>query len=725
MTTTTSAAQTVPKSTAETAAETAAIECLIRPRSIAVIGASADFHKLNGRVMKFLIDHGFQGAIYPVNPKYDEIAGIPCYPSVDDLPEAADLAVITVPAKLVNDAVAACGRKGVKAAVLFSSGFREVGGDGIRLEEELVATAKRAGVRVCGPNTIGLINCFDNAFASFTQYGYGENVTGPVAFISQSGAFGTAIAALARDRGIGLGYFISTGNECDLSVPEITHATLEDERIEVATAYVEGIKHGDNWIALGERALELGKPVVVTKVGRTDAGKRAAASHTGSLAGADEVFDGIAQQFGLIRARNEEHMMDLADAFMLCDLPEGPGVAVITQSGGAGVMMTDRAVELGLQVPQPCARVRESVSEVIPAFGSANNPIDVTAQFLMDPAVLRDSVVRVLEDPDIHIAVVWLQLMHDHVDLLVEIFRETKALAKKPFLVAWVGASDEAREKMRKIGVCMLRGGEPAIDAVAGLVRFADAKQRYGRVLAERNTEKPLDVDLDSQNGVVATVQAAAMLKQAGVRVADHVLCHSAQDAVDAAGRFKFAVALKIESPDILHKTDAGGVRLGLSASSEISTAYDEIVGAARQYNPTAKLAGVIVQKMAEPAVEMVIGLKRDPAFGNVVMVGLGGVFVEIMKDVAIRLCPVTLAEALHMLETLKGSAILDGVRGGPSVDRKQLAQMIVDVSRFGVALGDRLVELDLNPVFAGPDGAVAVDWLMVVSGGEMKEPKS
>lgn len=693
---------------------TSAIEKLIQPRSIAIIGASADFHKLNGRVMKFLIDHGYEGGIYPVNPKYDAIGDLKCYASVEDLPEAADLAVVTVPAALVSEAIAACGRKGIEAAVLFSSGFKEVGGEGVGLEQNLVATAGKAGVRICGPNTIGLINCFDNAFASFTQYGYGANVTGPVSFISQSGAFGTAIAALARDRGIGLGYFISTGNECDLSVPEITHATLEDERISVATCYVEGIKHGGNWIALAERALELSKPVVITKVGRTDAGKRAAASHTGSLAGAEEVFDGIARQYGLIRARNEEHMMDLADAVMLCDLPEGPGVAVITQSGGAGVMMTDRAIELGLDVPQPSEEVRASVSEVIPAFGSANNPIDVTAQFLMNPAVLRDSVVRVFDDPDIHIAVIWLQLMHDHVDLLVDIFKQAKALAKKPFIVAWVGASDEAREKMREIGVCCLRGGEPAIDAVAGLVQFAETKRRYEKVLAERAQSEIPASSLGKHRGIVGSIAAGAMLAEAGVTLPQHALCRNAGEAVAAAKDFGGKVALKVESPDILHKTDAGGVRLGLEGEGAIETAYEQIVAAAARYEDGAKIDGVLVEAMVDPAVEMVIGLKRDPAFGNVIMVGLGGVFVEVMKDVAIRLCPVTSAEALHMLDTLRGASILDGIRGDPVADRSKLAQMIVDVSRFGAVSGDDLVELDLNPVFAGPEGAVAVDWLLV-----------
>ncbi len=691
-----------------------AIEKLIRPRSIAIIGASADFHKLNGRIMKFLIDHGYKGGIYPVNPKYDMIGTLTCYPAVDDLPEAADLAVITVPAKLVNDAVAACGRKGIEAAVLFSSGFKEVGSEGIRLEEELVSTAAQFGVRLCGPNTIGLINCFDNAFASLTQYGYGENVTGPVAFISQSGAFGTAIAALARDRGIGLGYFISTGNECDLSVPEITHETLEDDRIRVATAYVEGIKNGDDWIVLAERSLALGKPIVVTKVGRTDAGKRAAASHTGSLAGADEVFDGIAQQFGLIRARNEEHMMDLADAFMLCDLPKGPGVAIITQSGGAGVMMTDRAVELGLEIPQPIEAVCASISKVIPAFGSANNPIDVTAQFLMNPAVLRDSVVRILDDPNIHIAVVWLQLMHDHVDMLVDIFKQTKDLTKKPFMVAWVGASDEALEKMRGIGVCCLRGGEPAIDAVAGLVQFAMARRRYEKVLKERRKGALPRVSLDNYSGVLGTVEAGALLQKAGVRVPEHVLCQTPEEAAAAASKFSSSVALKIESRDILHKTDAGGVRLGLGELKTVKAAFEDITRETALFNPAAVLDGVIVARMVEPGIEMVIGLNRDPSFGNVIMVGLGGVFVEVMEDIAIRLCPVTPVEAIHMLDSLKCAPILKGARGGPQVDKEKLAQMIVDVSHFGASIGEELVELDLNPVFAGPDGAVAVDWLLV-----------
>tara|TARA_B100000674_G_C37963360_1_gene973250 strand:+ start:1552 stop:3645 length:2094 start_codon:yes stop_codon:yes gene_type:complete len=690
------------------------IEKLIQPSSIAVIGASADYNKLNGRVMKFLIDHGFSGEIYPVNPKYDIIGGLKCYSNIDDLPKPADLAVITVPAHSVVKAVESCGLKGIKAAVLFSSGFKEIGGKGAALEATLVATAKRVGVRICGPNTIGLINCFDNAFASFSQYGYGKNIVGSISFISQSGAFGTAIAALARDRGIGLGYFISTGNECDLSIPEIAYATLKDPRIDVITCYVEGLKHGENWISLAELALASSKPIVVTKVGRSAAGKRAAASHTGSLAGADEVFDGFSEQYGLIRARNEEHMLDLADAFMLCDLPEGRGVGIITQSGGAGVMMTDRAVELGLNVPKPCRKVMSAIKEIIPSFGSANNPIDVTAQFLINPEVLRDSIIRLFDDPDIHIGVVWLQLMHDHVDLLINIFEQTKLRAKKPFLVAWVGASDETIKKMRAIDVCCLRGGDPAIDAVAALVQFSEAKCRYKVPITENRGKKITGVSLMGHSGIVPSDYAGDLLSKAGVSVPKHKLCKSSAAAVAAAKQFGPGVVLKIESPDIHHKTDVGGVKLALTGRSAIEDAYAEIISTVAANAPNARIDGILVEEMVEPATELVIGLKRDPTFGNVIMVGLGGIFVEIIKDVAIRLCPVTIVDAHHMLDNLKCSEILDGTRGSQAANKEQIAQMIVDVSELGSALKDSLVELDLNPVFVSVNSAIAVDWLMV-----------
>lgn len=364
------------------------LEQLLSPRSIAIVGASADFGKINGRPLKFLLAKQYPGRIYPVNPKYRSIAGLVCYPDAASIPDEVDLAIVAVPAALVPAAIEDLGRKGVPAAVVFSSGFGELGVEGARLEAELKARAHAAGMRICGPNCLGLVNAFDRVIATFGQYGDGPTPPGPVAFVTQSGAFGTAIAALARRRDLGLGYFVNTGNEADVTFAETMDAVLADNRIRVGAGYVEGFKDGAELCRLAERSLALGKPLVLTKVGRTTAGARAAVSHTGSLAGEDRVFAGIARQFGLVRARNEEHMLDLVEAFTYCGLPQGNGIGVVTQSGGAGVLMADRAEELGLALPELSAATADAMRRAIPGFGTAANPVDITGQFVAEPQLL-------------------------------------------------------------------------------------------------------------------------------------------------------------------------------------------------------------------------------------------------------------------------------------------------------------------------------------------------
>src|SRR5688500_9142521 len=311
---------------------TGSLSPLLRPRSIAIVGASADFRKINGRPLKFLLDKQYAGAIHPVNPKYDRIAGLTCYPDAAAIPGDVDLAIVAVPAALVPAAIEDLGRKGVPAAVVFSSGFGELGAAGARLESELKDRARAAGIRVCGPNCLGVVNAFDRVMASFGQYADGPTPPGPVAFVTQSGAFGTAIAALARRRDLGLGYFVNTGNEVDVTFAEVMHEVLSDARIRVGSGYIEGFRDGAELVRVAEQALALGKPLVLTKVGRTASGARAAISHTGSLAGEDRVFAGIARQFGIVRARNEEHMLDLVEVFTFCDAPAGNGIGIVTQS---------------------------------------------------------------------------------------------------------------------------------------------------------------------------------------------------------------------------------------------------------------------------------------------------------------------------------------------------------------------------------------------------------
>lgn len=690
------------------------LEALLKPRGIAILGASKDLNKLNGRPLKFLIRAGYKGRIYPINPKYAEIAGIKCYPDLESVPDPIDLAIVGVPARAVLESIRALGEKGVPSAIVFASGFGEMGAEGARLERELAAAARAAAVRVLGPNGLGLINAFEGVLATFSQYGNGETPAGPVGFVTQSGALGTAIAALARARGLGLGYFVNTGNEADVTFVDAMGAVLEDARIRVGTGYIEGLKDGDGFCRLARHAVAIGKPLVVTKVGRTKAGARAASSHTGSLAGEDAVFDAVVRQFGVIRARNESQMLDFADLLATSPLPEGRGIAIITQSGGAGVMMADRAEELGLDVPVLGDETRAALKKVLPPFGALSNPVDVTAQFIAEPTILKESVRLVLEDPKIAVAIIWFQLMTEFVDSLVAIFTDIKKTVTKPFVVSWVAGPERGVKALRDLGICVLTGGEPAVDAVAGMVRYAEARRR---LLAEPSAEATRSASplLPSRHGIAPTMAAAEALATAGIPLAKARLAASPDEAVAAADAIGYPVVVKVESPDLPHKTEAGGVKLGLKDADAVRAAYGEVVASARRYKAEARVDGVVVQEMASGVVECVVGLRRDPTFGMIVMAGLGGIFIEALKDVVFRKAPVSETEARLMLAELKGAAVLSGARGRPAVDGAALARLIAVVSRFGAAHADRLQELDLNPVLASPAGAVAVDWLMVL----------
>lgn len=684
---------------------------LLSPRAIAIVGASSEFGKINGRPLGFLLKSGYAGALYPVNPKYEHIGGLRCYPAVAAIGAPVDLAIIAVPAALVLAALADLKLARVPAAVIFSSGFGEMGEAGRAREAEVKAAARDAGVRLCGPNCLGLINAFDRVIATFSQYADGPTAPGPVGFVTQSGAFGTAIAALARSRGLGLGYFVNTGNEADLSFAEIMDAVLDDPRIRVGAGYLEGVKDGAALVALADKARCAGKPLVLTKVGRTDAGARAAASHTGSLAGADAVFDGVMRQHGVIRARNEEQMLDIVEVLAYCAPPAGRGLGIVTQSGGAAVLMADRAQELGLDVPSLSADTQAALRKAIPGFGTANNPVDVTGQFVANPGLLRDAVLATLADAAVHVGIVWIQLMEAHVETLAALFAEIKARASKPFVVCWVAAPERALQLLHAQGIAVLRGAEPAVDAVAALADHAGTQRKDRRATANGPA-----IDTGRlRPGVMSSLEAAGLLKSFGIPLADGRLGSTADEAAAAADHIGYPVALKIESPDIAHKTEADAVRLNLPTAQAVREAFKTVVANARRHDPHAVISGALVQPMAGGDTEMVVGLQNDPVFGPVLMLGLGGIFVEVLRDVVFARAPVTPVQAMEMLDHLQGRRLLDGVRGRPPVDRAAVAALAAAVSRLGAALGPRLAELDLNPVRCGPDGAVAVDWLLVL----------
>ncbi|WP_292444809.1 acetate--CoA ligase family protein [Methylibium sp.] len=696
-----------------------AIAALIHPRSIAVIGASSDLSKINGRPLKHLMDKGYTGRILPVNPKYAQIAGLTCYPTVANLPEAADLAIVAVPASEVFKSIDALGQRGVRAAVIFSSGFGETGPEGLAMEHALAECARSHGMVLCGPNCLGFVNAFENVYATFSQYADGETGPGPIAFVTQSGAFGTAIAALARERGLGLGYFINTGNQADLDFSELMLSVIEDPRIRVAAGYLEGLDDGASLIRLARRCRELNKPLVLTKVGRMASGQRAAASHTGALAVTDAVFDAVIRQYGVLRARNEEQMLDMLEALSQDRCPCGNGLGIATQSGGAGVMMADRAEEVGLVVPELTPATTSRLAEVMPAFGAAGNPVDVTGQFVARPELLRESVVALLDDPNIHIGIVWLQLMTAHVDTLVHIFCEIRDRTTKPLFVCWVAAPADAMQKLRAQGIVVFTAGERAVEAAAALARH-HAFQR--KALADKSAAvkalhiMPVDATAGGiVDGVQPSVQATEWLRAAGVPMAAVSLARDEDQAVAQWRAVGSPVVLKIESPDITHKTEVGGVILKLNDEGAVREAYRTLMQRAREAMPHARLEGVLVQGMAQGHLELVVGVQRDPVFGMIVMVGLGGVLVEVLKDVAFRHAPFDADEAQAMLRELRMTALLDGVRGQPAVDRTAIAHMLSRLSHWAAAMHPLLAELDLNPVLVGADGPIAVDCVMVL----------
>ena len=701
-------------------APAADLQPLLAPKGIAVIGASADANKLNGRTVKALVDRGYAGLICPVNPKYETICGQRCYPDVASLPPGIDLAVIITPTETVVPTLRAMRGKGIGAAIVFSAGFSETGAAGAALEDEMRRVAQENGIRLLGPNCLGLINAFDKVIATFSYFAQSDIPAGSLGFVSQSGAFGTTTATLARQRGLHLGYFANTGNEADLGFSEVMAGVLADPRIQTAAGYIEGLRNGASFQQAAGMALAQDKPLIVTKVGRTGSGARAVASHTGALAGEDRVFDAVARQYGVTRARNEEQLLDFIETLSISAVPRGRRIGIVTRSGGAGALLADRADELGLMLAQFTPETKARLAEIVPSFGSTANPVDVTAQGVVNPNMLRDSLLAVLADPGVDIGVLWLAFSGDDADRLVDGFADIRRQTDKPFVISWVGASPAVHERMRKAGVPLLRGPEPAIDALHALVRQAEVRSARRADTAELAAQPaPAPLALPPVAGVVDTATAAKLLLDAGVPLAPVELARSGAEAAAIGERLGFPVALKIESPDLPHKTEVDGVRLGLKDGGAAAAAFESVVASARRLAPSARITGVTVQPMARPGVELVVGVKRDPVFGPVVMVGLGGILIEVLGDVALRHAPIGEAEAHRMLNELRGSVVLDGVRGKPAVDRAAIARLVAKVSQFAAAAGDRLLELDLNPVIAGPDGAVAVDCLMVLADEE------
>lgn len=696
------------------------LDTFFAPNSIAIIGASRDEKKIPGLLLTFLRRNGFSGAIFPVNPSYENIGDLLCYPSIGAIGKPVDLAIVIIPARAVLGALQDCAAAGVKNAIIISSGFAEEGGERADMQAEIAELAKRTGMRISGPNAEGFYNEPQRIAATFSptvdvKPDSPRLLATPrrVGIIAQSGGIGFAIYNRAKAMGVAVSNVISTGNESDLAAGEFLDYMAQDANTDVILLFIEGIRDPQMFVAAAQRAAESGKPVIVTKVGRSGAGERAAASHTASMAGWTAAYDAVFAKYGFIVSHDLDEAVAIAAAFASAPLPRGERVAIVTVSGGAGAWMADTLAAEGLQIPELSDGLQAQVRALIPSYGSPRNPVDITAQAVHSGGLQK--IVELLErssDVDVIVVVVSLSsearipVKRDEIKPLID--RQIKPI----LFFTYTLPSQFARTELAASGIVAFSGIAAfgrAISRLVGRSRFMPVKS-----LA---LEMPrLTFPTGAVPEKLSEYESKTLLREGGISVPEGRLVRDQSQLAGALSGISFPVAMKIQSRDIPHKSEAGGVKVNVRDPGEAAAAFDGLVANARRFKPEAAIDGVLVEPMAAPGVEMIIGAVNDSTFGPIVMAGLGGVATELFKDVVYRPAPVDVAEAATMIGELKSAALLNGFRGAPKADTAALAALIARLSQLAVALEDRVSEIEINPGRVHEEGAgiTIVDALVV-----------
>lgn len=691
---------------------------LLRPRSVAVVGASSNLESISGRPVKLLQRFGFSGNIFPVNPGRDRIAGLQCFPDIASLPETPDVVLVGVRAALVPGVIGQCADRHVPYSVIFSSGFAE--SDDIGAQDRILETARRGGVRILGPNCQGLVNFAGSIPLSFSaSLDSDSRPLGNVAYVSQSGAFGFASFAMAAESGVGFRYVVTTGNQADLDVVDFGTAFAADPDVRLLVIYMEGLSDGDRFIEMLRFASEKNVPVAILKVGRSPAGSSAAKSHTAALTGEDEAWRTIFRQYGVIEIGDADDIADIGKIFGSGKRGRGRKLGIVTTSGGAGIIMTDRAWELGLSVDMLPGGVQDSLSKFVPSFGSTSNPVDLTAQVINDPEGFRSCLETVLECPEVDMAAVVVSMITGASGEIVtrDLIKVAEG-SEKPLACCWLINREQGGafiDQLVAARVPLFRSLRRCAWALAHLVGWE------GRpALPERAPEDPGQASLPGMPADLTEYDAKRLLERWNIPVSREILTSSLEGAIAAAEEIGYPVALKIVSPDIIHKTDVGAIALRLKDSEELRNAYGRLLERSAKAVPEARLRGVLIQEMVPYGMECMIGVRRDPLFGPLIAVGLGGIYVEILNDVSIRKAPVDRDEAVRMIRSLRGFPLLSGTRGKPPRDVNALAEMVERISLMACA-EDTLGELDVNPVFVLDEGsgAVVVDAVVIRRQGD------
>jgi acetate---CoA ligase (ADP-forming) len=695
------------------------LNALFHARCIAVVGATDDPVRIGGVPLSLMIERGYGGRLVPINPKYREVQGLPAFPTLAaaaaSIAQKIDVAIVAVPAAalaaVLDDAIAA----GVNALVIFSSGLAEVGDEGRALQQDLARRARAAGVRLLGPNCLGMMSFRDNIFATFSPAPRaGANKVGSIAIVSQSGAFGAFAFSLARDRGLGMSYWLTTGNEADIDFADCVHWLSTDPHTKVILGYMEGCRDGEKLKAALQAARAAGKRVVIVKVGRSEIGAAAAASHTAALTGEDAVYDAVFRQYGVWRAKTIDELFTVGYAASVCDLPASARTGLLTVSGGVGVLMADEAAEVGLDIAEMPAPAQAALLEAIP-FAGARNPVDIKGQTVAAPGLLAATLENMLgQGPN--------QAGYDMVLFFPAAALLGAAVAQRivdDLLAGHARHPDVSlavtglmlpkyRDAFAQAGIAVIEDPSAAVRALGALAFFARTSGR------EPARAKPADRRLAAR--MYTEHDALQQLAAAGVPVVRTQVAATSEEAARAARDIGFPVVVKLSSPDITHKSDVGGVRLKLADENAVRSAFDAVTASGMRAAPGARVDGVLVAPMINEGIECILGVQTDPVFGPVVMFGLGGVLVEAMRDVSFRLAPIDGQEARAMVDEIRARRVLDGMRGNPAADIDALCEALVRLSEFAAMHVHSLASVDINPFVVLPKGrgAVALDAVLI-----------
>ena len=691
------------------------------PDSIALIGASRDLEKIPGRLLSMLRKNEFPGKLFPVNPNYGDIDGLKCFSSIADVGQPIDLAIVIIPAKAVLGALKQCAAAGVKNAVIISSGFAEEGGDSAAMQDAIAALAKKTGMRISGPNAEGFFSEVQRVAATFSPtVDIKPNEPRLIAskrrigIVAQSGGIGFAIYHRARALGIALSYVISAGNESDLGAGEFFEYMVQDAATDVILLFIEGVRDVDKFLAAARRAAEIGKPVIVTKVGRSGAGERAAASHTASMAGWSAAYDAVFAKYGFIVSNDLDEAVTIAAVLTTNPMPKGDRVAVLTVSGGAGIWGADTVAMQGLRVPELSQAIQAEIGKLLPSYGATRNPIDVTAQGVHSGGLQKSiDLLDVSDEVDAILVVLSLSSDTRMPFKQAELKPVLDAQNKPVVFYSYTLPSQFARTELAASGAIVLSG----LTHVGVAMRQMAQRAKFRLAPPADASRLPLrDISPYLTSATLSESDSKSLLREAGIALPDEVLVTEKSALDGAIARVGFPLVMKIQSRDIPHKSEVGGVRVNIATKGEVFLAYQALLENARRHRPDAAIQGVLVGPMAKKGVEIIIGTMLDKTFGPMVMVGFGGITTELFRDVIYRPAPVSVPEASAMLAELKAAPLLNGFRGAATADIGALSQLISQVSVLAARYSGEISEIEINPVLVHPEGqgVTIVDALVV-----------